>query len=193
MKKGRLRCQWCGEDPLYVQYHDEEWGRPIHDDGRLFEMLVLEGQQAGLSWLTILKKRENFRKALDRFDAAKIAHYNEQKLAQLQQNTGIIRNRLKIKSFVQNAQGFLKVQEEFGSFDRYLWDFVEGQPLQNTWQSLVEIPAQTPISEKLSRDLKKRGFNFVGPTICYAYMQSTGMVNDHIVDCFRYQELKSED
>ncbi len=191
MGKEKTRCEWPGQDPLYIKYHDEEWGAPTHDDQELFEMLILEGQQAGLSWITILKKRENFRAALDGFDPEKMARYGDQKRTELQQNAGIIRNKLKIQSFTKNAQGFLNIQKEFGSFDRYLWNFVKGKPLQNSWQTLSDIPGNTPLAQKLSKDLKKRGFTFVGPTICYAYMQSTGMVNDHIMSCFRYQELKS--
>jgi len=191
MGKEKMRCEWCGQDPLYIKYHDAEWGVPTHEDQELFEMLILEGQQAGVSWITILKKRENYRAALDGFDPEKMARYGDQKRAKLQQNAGIIRNKLKIQSFAKNAQGFLNIQKEFGSFDRYLWDFVNGKPIQNSWQALSDVPGHTPLAQTLSKDLKKRGFTFVGPTICYAYMQSTGMVNDHIVSCFRYQDLKS--
>lgn len=183
-----IRCEWCGDDPLYVAYHDKEWGVPVHDDRKLFEMLILEGAQAGLSWLTILRKRENYRQAFDNFQAEKIAAYDDQQVAALLANPGLVRNRLKVNATIKNAQAFLQVQEEFGSFDTYIWRFVGGQPLQNTWKSLVEIPTQTPESKAMSKDLQKRGFKFVGPTICYALMQATGLVNDHVVDCFRYQD-----
>lgn len=183
------RCTWCGTDPLYVAYHDLEWGVPVHDDRLLFEMLILEGAQAGLSWLTILKKRENYRKAFHDFDPELVARYDQQEIDRLLQDTGIVRNRLKIESTVKNARGFLQVQEEFASFADYLWRFVDGKPITNAWQSLSAIPAKTKISDQLSKDLKKRDFNFVGSTICYAYMQSIGMVNDHTTDCFRYQEI----
>jgi len=186
----KKRCQWVPLDnPLYVKYHDEEWGVPIHDDQMLFEFLILEGMQAGLSWLTILRKRENFRAAFDYFDPRKIALYNEKKIGELMQNSGIIRNRLKITAAVQNAKAFLDVQAEFGSFDTYIWQFVEGKPIVNQWKTLKEIPAKTPLSDTTSKELKKRGFKFVGSTIIYAHMQATGMVNDHTVDCFRYQEV----
>ncbi len=180
------RCEWCGDDPLYVAYHDEEWGVPVHDERKLFEMLILEGAQAGLSWITILRKRENYRRAFDNFEPDKVAAYDEAKVAALLDDPGIVRNRLKIRAAIANAQAFLKVQDEFGSFDAYIWRFVGGQPIQNAWQSLADIPAQTPESEAMSKGLKKRGFKFIGPTICYAFMQATGMVNDHVVDCFRY-------
>ena len=183
------RCQWCGDDPLYVAYHDDEWAIPVHDDQKLFEMLTLEGAQAGLSWITILRKRENYRQAFDQFQPQLVAQYDEAKIAALLANPGIVRNKLKVRSTVSNAQALLQVQAEFGSFDRYIWQFVGGQPIQNAWKSLAEIPAQTPAAEKMSKDLKKRGFRFMGPTICYAFMQATGMVNDHTVDCFRYQAL----
>ena len=186
----KKRCQWVPVDnPLYVKYHDEEWGVPIHDDRLLFEFLVLEGMQAGLSWLTILRKRENFRTAFDHFDPRKIALYNEKKIEELMQNSGIIRNRLKIAAAVQNAKAFLEVQAEFGSFDTFIWQFVEGKPIVNQWKTLKELPAKTPVSDTISKELKKRGFKFVGSTIIYAHMQATGMVNDHTVDCFRYQEV----
>jgi DNA-3-methyladenine glycosylase I len=185
------RCAWPGNDPLYVAYHDEEWGVPKHDDRRLFEDLVLDGAQAGLSWITILRKRENYRAAFDGFDPAKVAAYDEAKIGALLANPGIIRNRQKIRSAVRNAQAFLKIQEAFGSFDAYLWGFVAGRPVQNRWRSLAELPAQTPLSEAISKDLKKRGMSFVGPTIIYAFMQAVGMVNDHIVECFRYGEVAS--
>jgi DNA-3-methyladenine glycosylase I len=183
------RCAWPGNDTLYVAYHDEEWGVPKHDDQRLFEDLVLDGAQAGLSWITLLRKRENYRAAFDNFDPRRVAAYDEAKIAELLANPGIIRNRQKINSAVQNAQAFLKIQEAYGSFDAYLWQFVEGRPVQNRWQSLVEVPAQTPLSEAISKDLKQRGFSFVGPTIIYAFMQAVGLVNDHTVDCFRYEAV----
>jgi len=180
------RCEWSGSDALYVQYHDEEWGVPVHDDRQLFEMLNLEGAQAGLNWYIILTKRDNYRAAFDDFDAAKIAAYDEVKIADLLANPGIVRNRLKVNGVVKNAKAFLSVQEEFGSFDAYIWQFVGGQPIVNARQSIREIPAQSPEAEAMSKDLKKRGFTFVGPTICYAFMQAVGMVNDHTVDCFRH-------
>lgn len=183
------RCGWCGGDPLYIAYHDEEWGVPLHDERGLFEFLILEGAQAGLSWLTILRKREHFRAAFDHFDAQRVARYDEHRIARLMNDKGIVRNRLKIAAAINNAARFLGVQEEFGSFDRYLWNFVDGRPIHNAWQSLAELPAQTPLSEKLSKDLQRRGFRFVGPTICYSLMQAVGLINDHLVDCFRYREL----
>ena len=182
------RCFWCGSDPLYVAYHDNEWGVPLHDDRRLFEMLVLEGAQAGLSWLTVLKKRENYRAAFDRFDAAKIAAYGQKDIDRLLADAGIIRNRLKIESAIRNAHAFLTSREEFGTFDRFIWQYVDYRPIQNLWASPDQIPAHTTESDRMSRDLKKRGFNFVGTTICYAFMQATGMVNDHTLDCFRYHQ-----
>jgi DNA-3-methyladenine glycosylase I len=185
-----IRCAWSGEDPLYTAYHDKEWGAPVHDDHQLFEMLILEGAQAGLSWLTILRKRENYRQAFDQFDPQKVAAYDAAKVAALLANPGIVRNRLKVAAAVQNAQAFLAVQVEFGSFDRYVWRFVDGRPRQNSWQHLADVPAQTAESEALSRDLRQRGFKFVGPTIIYAFMQAVGMVNDHTVDCFRYHQLR---
>lgn len=184
------RCTWCGDDPLYMAYHDEEWGVPIHDDRLLFEFLLLEGAQAGLSWITILKKRENYRKAFDAFDYNKIADYSEQDILRLLEDTGIVRNRLKVKSAVKNAQAVIKIQSEFGSLNTYLWGFVAGNTIQNKWETLADIPVTTEISDKMSKDLKKRGLNFVGPTICYSLMQAVGMVNDHTTDCFRYQEVK---
>jgi len=186
MKK--VRCEWSGQEPC--EYHDKEWGVPVHDDRLLFEFLILEGAQAGLSWATILKKRENYRIAFDNFDPEKVANYDSVKCEELRQNEGIIRNRLKIAAAVSNAQLFLKVQQEFGSFDKYIWSFVNGNTIQNSWKSMKEIPAETQESQVMSKDLKKRGFKFVGPTICYAFMQAVGMVNDHTVDCFRYKELK---
>ena len=183
-----VRCGWARNE-LAVRYHDEEWGVPVHDDRRLFEFLVLEGAQAGLSWDTILKKRENYRAAFDKFDPAKIARYPQRKITLLLADPGIIRNRLKIASTVQNARAFLKVQEAIGSFDHYIWQFVDGSPRVNSWKSLRQVPARTPQSDAISKDLKKRGFNFVGSTICYAFMQAVGMVNDHVVDCFRYRTM----
>jgi len=183
------RCNWCGNDPLYVAYHDQEWGVPVYDDRTLFEFLILEGAQAGLSWSTILKKREGYRSAFDGFDAEKVARYDGIKISALLTDPGIVRNQLKIGSAVTNAQAFLKIQGEWGSFSDYLWSFVDGRPIQNARRSLAEIPAKTPLAEVLSKDLKKRGFRFVGPTIIYAHMQATGMVNDHLVTCFRYPEI----
>ena len=185
------RCAWPGTNPLMVAYHDTEWGTPLHDDHKLFEFLILEGMQAGLSWSTVLNKRENFRAAFDAFDPSTIARYDAEKVAQLLANPGIIRNRLKVAAAITNAKAFLAVQAEFGSFDSYIWRFVSGQPKINAWRSLKEIPAKTAESDALSKDLLKRGFKFVGSTICYAHMQATGMVNDHTVDCFRYRELTS--
>ena len=185
-----IRCEWSGSDPLYIAYHDREWGVPVHDDRLLFEFLILEGAQAGLSWLTILKKRDNYRKAFDSFDFERIAKYTETELKRLLADSGIVRNRLKINSAIKNAQCVLAIQEEYGSLDAYLWRFVDGTPIQNARKSMAELPAKTELSEAMSRDLKKRGFNFVGPTICYAFMQAVGMVNDHTTDCFRYQEIK---
>lgn len=183
------RCEWCGTDPLYIAYHDDEWGIPVHDDRLLFEFLVLEGAQAGLSWLTILKKRKNYRKAFDAFDYETVANYSQQDIDRLLADSGIVRNRLKIESAIKNARGVITIREEFGSLDAFLWRYVDGIPIQNTWKSTAELPAKTKVSELMSKDLKKRGFNFVGPTICYALMQATGMVNDHTTDCFRYNEL----
>ncbi|MES9937010.1 MAG: DNA-3-methyladenine glycosylase I [Sedimenticola sp.] len=183
------RCQWVGDDPLYIDYHDREWGVPCHDDRKLFEFLLLEGAQAGLSWITILRKRENYRRLMDGFDAERIARYNSRKLESLLADPGIVRNRLKVTSAVTNARGFLQVQETFGSFSDYLWGFVDGEPIQNRWRRLADVPVTTAESDALSRDLKRRGFKFVGSTICYAYMQAMGLVNDHTVDCFRHREL----
>lgn len=183
------RCAWVGNDPLYIKYHDSEWGIPVIDDGKLFEFLVLETFQAGLSWLTILKKRENFRKAFDNFDYKKIALFNDGKYEKLLQNEGIIRNKLKIKATISNARKFMKIQNEFGSFSNYIWKFVNHKPIVNKFKKIDEIPAKTNLSEKISKDLKKRGFKFVGPTVIYAHMQATGMVNDHTIDCFRYDEI----
>ena len=184
------RCAWAGSDPLYIAYHDEEWGTPLHDDQRLFEFLLLEGAQAGLSWITILRKRENYRAAFDGFDAQKIARYDAAKVESLLQNPGIVRNRLKVNAFVRNAQATLRVQEEFGSLDAYLWSFTGGQTLQNRFHSLSDVPAKTPEAEAMSKALVKRGFTFVGPTICYAFMQACGMVNDHIMACFRHEDVQ---
>lgn len=184
----KTRCGWAGDDPLYVQYHDEEWGVPAHDDRHLFEMLCLEGAQAGLSWITILRKRENYRAAFDNFDPYKIVAYDEAKIAELLANPGIVRNKLKVNGVVKNARAFLAAQEEFGSFDRYIWGFVGGEPIQNHRAALTDIPAQTTEAVAMSKDLKKRGFTFVGPTICYAFMQACGMVNDHTLDCFRHPD-----
>ncbi|PKA82679.1 DNA-3-methyladenine glycosylase I [Ulvibacter sp. MAR_2010_11] len=187
MKK--QRCTWCGEDPLYVAYHDNEWGVPVFDDATLFEFLILETFQAGLSWITILRKRENFRKAFDNFDYKKIAAYKHPKIDKLLQDSGIIRNKLKIHSAVSNAVAFMEVQKEFGSFSKYIWGFTNGKPIKNKLNAHSEIPANTPLSDTISKDLKKRGFKFVGTTVVYAHMQATGMVNDHLVSCFRYEEV----
>jgi len=186
----KTRCAWAGDDPVYHRYHDKEWGVPLHNDKKLFEFLILEGMQAGLSWITILKKRDAFRKAFDNFDCNKVAKYNKAKTDRLMQDAGIIRNRLKIDGAVKNAQAYLRVREEFGTFNRYLWGYVDFTPIQNSRKSLQEVPAKTDLAEKLSKDLKKRGFTFVGPTIVYAMMQATGMVNDHTTDCFRHEEVK---
>ena len=183
------RCPWAGSDPLYLRYHDEEWGVPVHDDRHFFEMLVLEGAQAGLAWITILRKREGYRDAFDGFDPAVVARYGDRRVEALLGNPAIVRNRLKIESAVGNARAFLRVRAEHGSFDRYVWRFVDGRQRQNRWRSMDEVPVETPESRALSRDLKGRGFRFVGPTICYAFMQATGLVNDHLVDCFRRAEL----
>ena len=183
------RCDWGGGDPLYEKYHDEEWGVPEHDDRKLFEMLILEGAQAGLSWITILRKRENYLEAFDNFEIQKVANYDEKKVQELLNNPGIIRNQLKIRAAVNNAQMAIKIIEKYGSLDHYLWSFVGHQPKINALSSMGEMPAKTQESEELSKDLKKHGFKFVGPTICYAFMQAVGMVNDHLVDCFRYREL----
>ena len=183
------RCLWCGDDPLYVAYHDQEWGVPLHDEQALFEFLILEGAQAGLSWISILRKRENYRAAFDGFDPARIARYDQRKVARLLNDAGIVRNRLKIAATIQNAKQFLALQDRFGSFDSYLWRFVDGQPVQNAWRSQDQLPAQTPLSSKLSKDLGQLGFKFVGPTICYSLMQAVGLVNDHLISCFRHREL----
>lgn len=183
------RCPWCGSDPLYMAYHDLEWGVPLHDDARLFEFLILEGAQAGLSWLTILKKRDNYRQAFDQFNAEKIARYNDADIARLLADAGIVRNRLKIESAIRNARAVLAIREGYGSLDRFLWQFVDGRPVQNRWHTPREIPTRTLQSDKMSRELRRLGCNFVGSTICYAFMQATGMVNDHITGCFRHREL----
>jgi DNA-3-methyladenine glycosylase I len=183
------RCAWCGADPLYCAYHDEEWGVPVHDERTLFEFLTLEGAQAGLSWLTILKKREGYRRAFDNFDVERIAAYTDADVLRLMADAGIVRNRLKIESTLGNARATLRVRDEFGGLDAYFWRFVEGRPIVNAWRSLAEVPARTPLSDAISKDMKKRGFKFVGSTIVYAHMQATGMVNDHTVDCFRYRPL----
>jgi DNA-3-methyladenine glycosylase I len=185
----KIRCEWCGTDPIYTKYHDDEWGVPVHDDQKLFEMLILEGAQAGLSWITVLKKRKNYRKAFDNFDVVKVSKYSEKKVAKLLANPGIIRNRLKVNAAVTNAKAFLKIQDEFGSFDKYIWQFVNYEPIVNKFKILKELPAKSEISDFMSNDLKERGFKFVGSTICYAFMQAVGMVNDHIIDCFKYEEL----
>ena len=187
MKK---RCEWCGSDPLYLAYHDNEWGVPVHHDRRLFEMLILEGAQAGLSWLTILKKRENYRKAFQAFDYQKIAMFSQGDIKRLLADSGIVRNRLKIEAVIKNARGVLDIREEFGTLESFLWRYVDGVPLQNVWRSIAELPRRTAQSDAMSKDLKQRGFNFVGSTICYAFMQAVGMVNDHTTDCFRHKDIK---
>ena len=189
-KTNLIRCAWVSDDPLYVAYHDREWGVPVHDDRTLFEFLILEGAQAGLSWITILKKRENYRRALDGFDVLKIARYDAAKIRALLADPGIVRNRLKIAATIQNAKSFLDVQKEFGSFDAYIWKFIGGKPILSDWQTNADAPAKTPQSDLMSKDLAKRGFKFVGSTICYAYMQAVGMVNDHSADCFRHISQK---
>ncbi len=185
------RCQWCGTDPLYVAYHDDEWGVPVHDDQQLFEMLILEGAQAGLSWLTILKKREGYRKAFSHFDVQKVAQFTDDDQERLRHDAAIVRNRLKIESTIKNARGVLAIKEEHGSLDAFLWRYTDDVPLQNSREKLSDIPAQTAESVAMSKDLKGYGFNFVGPTICYAFMQATGMVNDHTTDCFRFREIQA--
>ena len=185
----KARCPWA-TNPLSIRYHDEEWGVPVHDDRRFFEFLILEGAQAGLSWDTVLRKRENYRAAFDQFDPKLVAAYKKDKIARLLKDEGIIRNRLKIASAISNAKAFLQVQKEFGSFDRYIWQFTGGKPIRNTWNSVRNVPAKTPESDAMSKDLRKLGFNFVGSTICYAFMQATGIVNDHLVECFRWKQLK---
>jgi DNA-3-methyladenine glycosylase I len=185
----KTRCDWTGDDPQYIAYHDQEWGVPLHNDQQLFEFLILEGAQAGLSWITILKKRDNYRQAFANFEPGHVAQFDDAKRQELMANPGIVRNKLKIEAAITNARAFLLVQEEFGTFDAYIWRFVNGQPIQNRWTSLSDIPTKTPVSEAMSKDLRKRGFKFVGPTICYAYMQAVGLVHDHLVSCFRYSEL----
>lgn len=187
------RCLWCGTDPLYLAYHDEEWGVPLHDDRLLFEFLVLEGAQAGLSWLTILKKRENYRKAFHNFDYERIANYTETDVNRLLADSGIVRNRLKINSAIKNARAVIGIREQYGTLDSYLWRYVDGIPRQNEWKSMAEVPAKTELSDLMSKDLKKQGLNFVGSTICYAFMQAVGMVNDHTTDCYRHKEIKQTD
>ena len=189
MSREIKRCKWCGNDPIYIKYHDTEWGVPIYDDSKIFEFLLLETFQAGLSWIIILKKRENFRKVFDNFDYKRIANYSDEKLEKLRLDEGIIRNKLKIKAATTNAQAFIKVQEEFGTFSKYIWGFVDEKPMQNNFISLDKLPANTPLSDKISSDLRKRGFKFVGTTIVYAHMQAIGMVNDHAINCFRYNEV----
>jgi len=191
MTKDLPRCPWPGEDPLYVAYHDDEWGVPEYDDRALYEKLVLDGFQAGLSWITILRKRDNFRKAFDGFEPAKIARYTPRRVEKLMLDAGIVRNRLKLDSTVSNARAFIDVQKQYGSFDEYIWRFVDGRPKRNARKGMGDIPSSTPESDAMSKDLKKRGFRFVGTTICYAFMQATGMVNDHLVSCFRYKELSA--
>ena len=189
--KLKKRCEWPTDDPLMVKYHDREWGVPVHNDKKLFEFLLLEGFQAGLSWRTILYKRENFRKAFDNFDFNKIARYNKSKINSLLRNEGIIRNKLKVESAITNAKALLQVRKEYGTFDKYIWDFVNGKAINNKYKSIKELPARTELSDLISKDLKKRGFKFVGTTIIYAHMQATGMVNDHITNCFRFKEIKN--
>ncbi len=189
MNPQTIRCDWTNNNPYNIEYHDKEWGLPLHNDQKLFEFLILDAFQAGLSWLTILKKRENFRKAFDNFDAKKIALYDDKKINELLNNAGIIRNKLKIHASVTNAKSFLEIQKEFGSFDKYIWQFTKHKTIVNKWKNWKEIPASTKESDAMSKDLKKRGFKFVGSTICYAFMQAAGMVNDHTVDCFRYKEV----
>jgi DNA-3-methyladenine glycosylase I len=188
---GKTRCAWLGNDELMMRYHDDEWGVPLHDDQKLFEFLILEGMQAGLSWRTILHKRENFRGAFHNFNPARVAHYGDRDVDRLLADAGIIRNRAKINSAINNAQRFLEISREFGTFDRYIWEFVSGKPVRNRFRSLSDLPARTPLSDKISADMKKRGFKFVGSTIIYAHMQATGMVNDHIVTCFRHKEIRA--
>ena len=189
MQTPLTRCQWLTDDPVYTKYHDKEWGEPVYNDRQLFEFLVLEGMQAGLSWITILKKRPNYRRLFDRLNPHKIIHYDDKKIADLLTDPGIIRNRLKVQAIIRNAHAYLALKAELGSFADYLWDFVDGEPIQNHWRTLKQVPSSTPISEHMSKSLKKRGFTFVGGTICYAFMQAVGMVNDHTTDCFRHAML----
>ncbi len=193
MSSAKTRCTWCTDDPLYIDYHDTQWGVPVHDDRLLFEFLILEGAQAGLSWLTILRKRENYRRAFHNFDFRIIAGYGQADLDRLLADAGIVRNRRKINSAVQNAQAALQIVKDFGSLDAYFWGFIGGNPIQNAWETQEDVPALSELSQKLSTDMKKRGFNFVGATICYAFMQAVGMVNDHTTDCFRYSELRNKE
>jgi len=186
----KQRCSWPGKDPLYIAYHDTEWGTPLYDDCKLFEFLILETFQAGLSWITILRKRENFRKAFDNFDYQKIANYGDAKFEALLHDAGIIRNKLKIKATISNAVAFIEIQKEFGTFSKYIWQFTDGKPIINKWENMSEIPANTELSDSISKDLKKRGFKFVGSTVIYAHMQATGMVNDHLISCFRYRQVQ---
>lgn len=186
----KIRCSWAGELPIYIDYHDNEWGRPVHDDNKLFEMLILEGMQAGLSWITVLKKRKAFREAFDGFDPDKVALYDEKKIQELLANEGIIRNRLKVNAAVTNANVFLEVQKKYGSFDKFIWEYVKCTPIRNHWEKMAEVPAKTTLSDQISKDLKKMGFKFVGSTIIYAFMQAIGMVNDHVTNCFVYQEMQ---
>ena len=183
------RCTWAGDDPLYLAYHDTEWGVPCYDDRLLFELLILEGAQAGLAWITILRKRDNYRQSFDEFDPVKIARYSQKRVDKLLQNPGIVRNRLKVESTVSNAKAYLEIQEKYGSFSDYLWRYVDGKPITNHWRDIKQVPASTPLSDQLSKDLKKAGFRFVGTTICYAYMQAVGLVNDHTTDCFRHSQI----
>lgn len=189
MQKEIKRCQWVTEDPLYIDYHDNEWGVPVHDDERLFEFLILEGCQAGLSWITILKKRENYREAFNHFDAEAISRFNDTKIEKLLLNPGLIRNRLKMSAIIQNAKAYLKMKDEYNTFAEYIWAFVDGKPILNQWNNQNQVPTQTAVSDRMAKDLKKRGFKFVGTTICYAYMQAVGMVNDHLTTCFRHHHL----
>lgn len=184
------RCEWCGTDPLYIAYHDNEWGQPVYDNRLLFEFLILEGAQAGLSWLTILRKRENYKRAFHSFDYEQIAQYTDEDVKRLLIDSGIVRNRLKIESAIKNARGVFDIQKEYGSLSSYLWRYVDGIPRQNTWKRMADVPVSTTLSDAMSKDLKKRGFNFVGSRICYAFMQAVGMVNDHTTDCFRHKEIK---
>ena len=189
MEREKQRCWWCGEDPLYVAYHDDEWGVPLHDERELFEFLCLEGAQAGLSWITILRKRDNYRRAFDNFDAQRIARYGDDRIQALLQDSGIVRNRLKVNGFVKNARAYLQLLDEGKTLDAYLWDFVGGETIHNRRHSMAEVPATSPESDAMAKALKKRGFTFVGSTICYAFMQAAGLVNDHLVDCYRHREL----
>ena len=189
-RETKRRCDWATSDPLSIRYHDKEWGVPLHDDRRLFEFLILEGAQAGLSWITILRKRDEYRKAFANFDPRKVAKFGDPQITKLLHNPGIVRNRLKIAAAIDNAKAFLAVQQEFGTFDRFVWSFTNGKVVQNRWRRLAELPAQTPKSQALSRELKRRGFRFVGPTICYAFMQAVGMINDHLIGCFRHRESR---